>query len=152
MEHIYGGSVIKQFERVQRFQNKIHNQDRDSTEYDDDLLSFFMHCHHLKDWVEKDPNADTTKQEVEALIANNIELQICADLAIRSKHVVFDRWPPRQDAKIISRSVTIDLNIGASTSEHIIMLKDGSEYSALDVADKAVDIWRQLLQSKNLMH
>ncbi len=151
MEHIYGGSVIKQFERVQRFQNRIHNQDRDSTEYDDDLLSFFMHCHHLKDWAEKDQTANITGQEVEALIANNIELQICADLANRSKHVVFDR-KPWQDAKIISRSATINLNIGASTSEHIIMLEDGSEYSALDVADKAVDIWRQLLQSKNLMH
>ena len=151
MEHIYGGSVIKQFERVQRFQNRIHNQDRDSTEYDDDLLSFFMHCHHLKDWVENDQTANITDQEVEALIANNIELQICADLANRSKHLVLKKRP-RQDAKIISRSVTIDFNIVASTSEHIIMLKDGSEYSALDVADKAVDIWRKFLQSKNLMH
>jgi hypothetical protein len=151
MEHIYGGSVIKQFERAQRFQKRIHNQDRDSTEYDDDLLSFFMHCHHLKDWVEKDLNADTTKQEVKDLIANNIELQICADLANRSKHVVF-KIAPWQDAKITGRSVTIDLGRGASTSEHIIMLKDGSKYSALDVADKAVDIWSQFLQSKNLIH
>jgi hypothetical protein len=150
MEHIYGGPVVKQFERVQRFQNRIHNQDRDSTEYDDDLLSFFMHCHHLKDWAEKDPSTNITK-EVKALIKNNMELQICADLANRSKHLVRDK-PPWQNAKIISRSVTMDLNIGASTSEHIIMLKDGSKYSALDVADKAVDIWRQFLQSKNLMH
>ena len=148
---------LEQFERVKRYLNKIEDQDRDSTAYDDDLWSFFQNCYHLKDWIKNDPDiGDGIKETVEKFVQSNKELRICADLANRSKHLELDR-PPREDAKVTSRSTTIyapvagsDL-VGTSTCEHIITLGDGRKCMALDVARKAVKAWESFLSENKLI-
>jgi hypothetical protein len=166
---------LEQFERVKRYLNKIENQDRDSTEYDDDLWSFFQNCHHLKDWIINDPDvADEIKggkgKRIEEFVNSNKELRICADLANRSKHLELDR-SPREDAKVTSRSTIIcpapikvyrsadgsilpqadPDSVGTSTCEHIITLGDGSKRIALDVARKAVKAWESFLSENKLI-
>ena len=148
---------LEQFERVKRYLNKIEDQDRDSTEYDDDLWSFFQNCHHLKDWIKNDPDiGDEIKKTVEKFVRGNKELRICADLANRSKHLKLAR-SPREDAEVTSRSVTIyaptagSNSVGTSTCEHTIILRDGSKCIALDVARKAVKAWESFLSENKLI-
>jgi hypothetical protein len=143
-------SILKeQLERVKRFLNRIEDQDRDSTQYDDDLWSFFQNCYHLKDWIRNDPVVpNQVKRTVEEFVRRNDELRICADLANRSKHLKLDR--PRDDAKITSRSVIVCVG-GISTCEHAITLRDGSKRIALDVARKAVDAWESFLSKNGLI-
>lgn len=151
----------EQFERVKRSLEKIENQDRDSTAYDDDLWHFFQDCHHLKDWIINDPNVpEKIKGEngdnIERFINSSEELQICADLANRSKHLELNR-APRIGAKVTSRSVTIypptagSDSVGTSTCEHTITLEDGSKRIALDVAKKAVKAWESFLSRNKLI-
>jgi len=150
---------LKQFERVKRSLRKIEieNQDRDSTEYDDDLWHFFQDCHHLKDWIINDPDIpDEVKgietkvgENIEKFVSNNKELRVCADLANRSKHLELTRHS-REDAKVTSRNVNIDLNLGTSTCEHIITLGNGRKRIALDVAREAVEAWESFLSENNL--
>ncbi len=149
MRHIYSGSVVDQFERVKRFLKRIQSEEGNSTSYDDDLLSFFMHCHSLKDWAHKDPNSGITKKEAEDLISNNIELEICGSIANRSKHL--ELRPNYPDAKIIGRSETIDMSQGISIPGHIIIFEDGTQYEALVIAERAVRIWEKFLQDKGLI-
>jgi hypothetical protein len=151
MRHIYSGSVIDQFERVKRFLRRIQSEEGNSIDYDDDLISFFMHCHSLKDWARNDPDSHITKKEAECLISNNIELEICASTANRSKHLKLYDTGDRMDAKITGRRETIDLNQGISIPGHIITLEDGTEYEALVVAERAVRIWEKFLQDKGLI-
>lgn len=146
---------LKQFERVKRSLKRIENQDRDSTEYDDDLWHFFQDCYHLKDWIKNDPNIpDVIKGEkgniIEEYVEGNKELRICADLANRSKHLELNK-SIREDAKITSRNVEISLSTGTSTCEHIITLEDGSKHIALNVARKAVEAWDTLLRKNQLI-
>jgi len=149
------GEFLKQFERVKRYLRRIENQDRDSTEYDDDLWSFFLHCYHLKDWIKNDTEvAVEIRQTVEDFVNKNEALRICADLANRSKHLRLDRV--RDDAKITSRSVTIypptagSDSVGTSTCEHTITFRDGKKRIALDVAREAVEAWERFLLDKGL--
>jgi hypothetical protein len=44
--------------------------DRISSDYEDDIYAFFMHCYHLKDWIKNDsdakarmPNIDTDVEQ-----------------------------------------------------------------------------------------
>jgi hypothetical protein len=166
---------LKQFERVKRYLNKIEDQDRDSTAYDDDLWSFFQNCHHLKDWIINDPDvADEVKGEkgrrIEEFVNSSKALQICGDLANRSKHSELTR-PSRVDAKVTSRNTTIYVptaqvhvsadgnvlpqaspdQVGTSTCEHIITLGNGSKHVALDVARKAVKAWESFLSENKLI-
>jgi len=136
---------------------RIENQDRDSTEYDDDLWSFFQNCYHLKDWIKNDPDVgDEIRDVVEGFVDSDKELRICADLAIRSKHSELNRHI-REDAKVTSRNVTIypptagSGSVGTSTCEHTITLRDGRECIALDVARKAVEAWECFLSNNRLI-
>lgn len=155
---------FEQFERVKRYLKRIENQDRDSTEYDDDLWSFFQNCHHLKDWIINDTDIpDEVKGietkvggNIEKFVSNNEELRICADLANRSKHLELTR-NSREDAKVTNRNTRIYVPLvgsdstGTSTCEHIITLRDGSKRIALDVARKAVKAWESFLSENNLI-
>jgi hypothetical protein len=149
-------TYFDQFERVKRFLNRIENQERNSTEYDDDLWSFFQNCLHLRDWIINDTSINITSSEVKKYVKNNEELRICSDLAIKSKHMECTRTN-YDNADITNRSVTIYapcMNTnekGTSTCEHTITLKDGRKRVALDVARKAVEAWENFLKDNGLM-
>lgn len=149
-------TVIEQYKRVKRYLNRLEHQDRDSTEYDDDLWAFFQNCYHLKDWIKNDPSvrADIASK-VEGFVNNNLELRICSDLANRIKHLSLDRV--REEAEVTNRNVNIEVPLvgsdilGTSTCEHVITLGDGSKHIALDVARKAVENWTRFLSDKELL-
>ena len=158
----------EQFERVKRSLKKIEIQDRDSIEYDDDIWHFFQDCHHLKDWIKND--SDVPKEIkgkegeiVENYINGNVELQICADLANRSKHL--ELVHKRVDAKVgrittyaptiiisdSSGNEVFNSGPGTSNSEYFITFSDGKTCLALEIAHKAVEAWRNFLQKNKLI-
>jgi len=142
---------LEQFERVKRSLVRIENQDRNSTEYDDDLWHFFQDCYHLKDWIKNDPNIPyDVKGETEYYVKNNKELRICADLANRSKHLKLI-LEPREDADITNRSVNIIVGPEPSTREVTITLRNGCKFTALEVAREAVKAWESFLSKNNLI-
>jgi len=54
----------------------------------DTVQSFFEAVHHLKDWLGNDPSSGVTKAAGDSLINASPVLQLCADLANGSKHLV----------------------------------------------------------------
>jgi hypothetical protein len=144
-------SYVEQFRRMERFLGRIENDDRGADDYDDDLWSFFQHCWHLKDWVAND---DALPQDVRDRVASTVHsnrsLMVCADLANRTKHLKLTKMN-RHDARVTQRNTTVYLgNPVRSTSEHIITLRDGTTLVALDLARRAVEDWRQILQGERL--
>lgn len=85
---------MEQFARVERYLKRIRNvysgdnfilwDDRVCVE--DDILSFFMHCHHLQDWVVNLNKVGIEFDQIKQFIESHKSLQICADLANQSKH------------------------------------------------------------------
>jgi hypothetical protein len=165
------GGFHEQLARVERFLSRVRDHDRDPSEYDDDLWSFFQHCFHLKDWIKNDPQVPIAiRRSLEHAFATFQSLNICADLANRTKHRVLTRHV-RVGATPTSRNVTIavegplqvqarlggmppenapdDLAIRATVS-HIVVLDDGTEHVAQDIAEQAVQDWNTLLRDCNL--
>lgn len=166
------GGFREQLARVERFLDRVRDQDRDSREYDDDLWSFFQHCYHLKDWIKADPQVpQCIRDSVEQDLDQCTSLRICADLANRTKHRVLTKRI-RVGASPKSRNVSVRLKgalklharIAGSEHEtkpqhvetesavsHIIELNDGSEHVAQDVAEQAVRDWKALLNKFKLI-
>lgn len=141
----------EQLRRVKRYLTRIENQNRDSTDYDDDLWSFFQNCWHLKDWVKHDPDVSKSLNEtIEEIVEKYPHIMVCADLANRTKHLRLN-LKPRVDAQFKQRNVTIHVgNPTTSESEHIITLRDGTQMVALAVAQKAVEEWQEIFATHGL--
>jgi len=144
-------AYIEQFQRVNRYMVRLEDQSRDSTEYDDDLWSFFQNCWHLKDWIKNDSTLPTTLcEQIEQIVARYPNIIVCADLANRTKHSNLTRV--RVDARFTQRNVTVNIgNPTTSTSEHIITLGDGTKLVALAVAKSAIEEWKEIFALHGLL-
>lgn len=159
-----------QYNRVLRILNKISNPinyNGNQTEYEDDLLSFFQNCWHLKDWVMQEPGIN--RRKLNKKIYKSTSLRICADLANKSKHLVLDF--KQVDADIKSCSVTISVPIitiindgnselihtsesvpvGTTTWDYNITISDGSVHKASEVVKQAVADWEAILKDSKLI-
>ncbi len=153
-------SFKEQYERVKRYLKRIqYGEQKDTTDYMDDLYSFFINCHHLKDWVKKDKSTRLTNDEVDDFVKSKLSLRICAALATASKHATLGKIrqkknkipQPRENAQVTSRSVNVDLDKSRVFHENTITLKDGSKHIAEKIAQQAFDDWTRFLTIKKLI-
>jgi hypothetical protein len=89
---------IEQYERVKRCYQRLQEiengriHDRSSDFYDDEFLTFFLNCYHLKDWIKND---DSVPQEfrgsIEKFIEDNNCFHYCADIANGAKHLKLNK-------------------------------------------------------------
>jgi hypothetical protein len=140
----------EQLERVRRFLIRVQNEDRDSIVYDDDLWAFFQNAWHLKDWIKHDSSISTKSRErIRKAAEASDELQVCADLANRSKH--FKLTNKRRDADVTSRNTTVFPGANRDSElTHIITLDDGTQLIAQELAKTVVDLWGEILAREGL--
>jgi hypothetical protein len=92
---------MEQLIRTQRYLRKLryaYQGIQDSTplfnpeDVRDDVLSLFMHCYHVKDWIKTSPElSESVKMSVEDYVNENEALKICKDLCNGSKHFKLSR-------------------------------------------------------------
>jgi hypothetical protein len=148
----------EQFARVERALEGVRsNRNRRLVEYEDNVWNFFQNAWHLKDWVRNDSAIDQRYRDVVEDDVSTIEaLQICADLANRSKHLQLTR--KRLDADVSKRNTHIyagtallswdgkQTNIpGYGELIFIISAEDGREFDLIHIAEQVVNEWRRLL-------
>ena len=63
----------------------------DRKRFEDDVVSFFVHCHHIGDWFAQLNQVNMTPAQVNAFINQHEALRVCADLCNGSKHCKLTR-------------------------------------------------------------
>jgi hypothetical protein len=117
----------------------------------DATLSFFEAAHHLKDWLRNDPAGGITKADGDSLISRSPMLQLCADLANGSKHLVLTSTRTNDMSTGIARN-DVNVFLGTGTSAHRFYVQSaGTEYDALDIAEGAVNDWTKFLTDNGLL-
>ena len=117
----------------------------------DSVQSFFEAVHHLKDWLGNDPSSGVTKADGDALINASPVLQLCADLANGSKHLVLTSSRTGDPSTTIARN-DVAVFVGTGTSAHrFYVASSGSEYDVLQLAEDAVAEWTKFLSSRGLI-
>jgi hypothetical protein len=148
----------EQFERVKRYYERFKEIDQGKPHclptpyYEDDVYSFFIHCHHLKDWIENDPTVSVSKQEVEDFVyanpANNA-LRICADICNGAKHL--KRIPSKivsgRERDIKNKAFTLNIIEGSSEPPTIaIKFAIDEGVDAFKIATECLEKWEEFIK------
>jgi hypothetical protein len=140
----------EQLARVHRWLERIQAREGPSLEYDDFLWAFFQNAWHLKDWIRNDTTIPkNVRDSVVNTAENSKNLQICADMANRTKHLTLAF--NRHDAAVTSRNITVFVGSSRSSeSTHIITLNDGTKVVAQELAKAVVAEWEAILRVAGL--
>jgi hypothetical protein len=150
---------IQQWDRVQRWYERFREIDAGRTHtrvsdfYQDVAHAFFLDCFHLKDWLKNDPTSGISSGDVERFLASSSSLQLCADLANGSKHLVLTT--PRVDpaTRMSRRHFKVGLASGQPTtiSAKYEIRAGGQVSDAFQVASSCRQEWEQFLKRKGLL-
>jgi hypothetical protein len=135
----------------------------------DTVQSFFEAVHHLKDWLRNDPSSGITKADADSLINGSTTLQLCADLANGSKHLVLTSSRTGDRSTRITRndvtvfpgtaggSVAMSPKIPSAqaatgmSAHRFYVASAGHEYDVLQLAEDATAEWHRFLSSQGLI-
>lgn len=144
---------MEQIERANRYLQRIREmykgilhprQDRDY--YNDDVLSFFVHCYHIRDWILELSKIEITRREVDKFINTHEPLKICADLSNGSKHCTLKRMRTEKQPHIVSRELKASTWITGSSGGEVLkckfkILTANGFYDALELAEECIKLW-----------
>lgn len=90
---------MEQLDRANRYLERIKGiysgvfclKGHDKEAFDDDVISFFIHCYHVRDWIIHLNKVGVNARHVDSYIDRHKALRICADLANGSKHCKLTR-------------------------------------------------------------
>ena len=150
---------MEQFERTKRYLERIrdiysgifsssgHNKEI----YDDDVITFFIHCYHIRDWIIHLNSVGVSAKQVDEFINAHTSLKVCADLANGSKHCKLTRnlrteKQPHIVGKEHRTSTWLTGNGGGEHMKSKYTISSGANiYDALELAEKNVKLWSQFI-------
>lgn len=146
---------MEQIERTKRYLSRIEalyegvfsSSGHDKDSYDDDVISFFIHCYHIRDWVIHLNLLGVTAAEIDSYINQHHALMVCADLANGSKHCKLTRSlrtsrQPHIAGKERQTSTCYTGSEGGEVMKCKYTILSGEELlDALELAKECVAIW-----------
>lgn len=121
----------------------------------DIILSFFMHCYHLGDWLR---NSGVDEDAINRFIHDTYELQVCRNLTNSTKHLENRNPSPPElfsfkEAGLpspIARTYDPFGKYLGGESEHLVILVDGREINCYDFMAQCLEKWKTFLTTKGL--
>lgn len=149
--------MLRWYERFREINDGRRGRTQFEYQYDE-MLAFFMNCHHLKDWIKRDFELEKShhdyieykkvRDEIEKFINDNECLTLCADLCNGAKHCTLGENEPRfSEPTAVLTEVYIDENDPDKYVKKawIIISASGKEYDAFDLATQCVKKWKEFL-------
>lgn len=144
---------MRQFDRVERYLQRMRNiyagvphAYEHAAYHEDDVISFFIHCHHLRDWVSHLNRVGETSRDVDAFINAHHELKVCADLCNGSKHCRITRVRSGRQPHIAGKLWWVTYLTPATGAPTIFkatykIITNDRIYDALALAEKCFELW-----------
>jgi len=158
---------MEQLERAKRYLTRLHYAYEGIQESSaifsienpkDDCISFFMHCYHIKDWVQSlYCHTKEEKQSVEDFINDHSELKICADLCNGSKHfqlrsIASYRSGEPQEVELREHKPITYITGSGGLEVHKCKFNVESasaSYDALELAEKCMELWSEYFSTSH---
>lgn len=150
---------MEQLERARRYLMRMRSiyagvfaQDHSRHDYEDDVLSFFMHCYHVRDWIVRLNRVGVTAKDVDQFIDGNPCLRICTDLCNGAKHCRLSRparsgSQPHLTGKQYSASTWLTGSGGGEVlqARYTIVTSQGT-IDALALAEECIQCWQAYVE------
>ena len=145
-------SYSEQMERLKRSYSRLvqidkgRKHDMHSENYRDELYTFFLNCHHLKDWLKNDSSFQADGRAVEDYINNNDDLKICADICNGHKH--FSLNNPRSTQSPTVGGQNINLKLGAGEPEisiKFVIDTTSGPRNGFELATNCLNLWETFI-------
>jgi hypothetical protein len=145
---------MEQLERARRYLMRMREMyqsapyQEDKEQFADDVLSFFIHTYHIRDWIAELNKLGIKKDAVDAFINQHEELQICADLCNGFKHCKLRSSRSGREPHLASRSF---ISTGTNDVMHNTQCKFGiftgdKFVDALELAERCVELWDSFVE------
>ena len=153
----------QQYARVRRYYNRFQALNSGSASIQtpgadrfDDVLSFFMHCYHLKDWLKNDPNYKRSNEEIEEYVNSNPDLALVADICNGIKHLKLNRRTHSGiEPRIEHQELSIELGPGVEDGKPNMLVRvkitithGGKKIDAFEIASKAYNAWKKFVEEQ----
>jgi hypothetical protein len=160
--NLMADKYLEQYERMRRSYDRFRGfkpgigpvlADKISSDYEDDIYAFFMHCYHLKDWIKNDGSVKTIMpniaSDVEQFINESEALSLCADLCNSSKHLELKRSRSGEGPAFGRKLYHHRLSIGSGSSIRLSWLIERYNkppIDAFELATECIAEWDKFLQ------
>jgi hypothetical protein len=132
----------------------------DANTVTDRVCSFFIYCHHVKDWIENDDLVDPqVKKKIKRFIRKNRCLKYCADIATGIKHLKVKNKRSRTLPRIIkSQRSLVPLTMSeikrinpledppVLIKDFVYLDTDQGTIEVFDLATECVGKWRKFIE------
>ncbi len=139
MENIL--SWRSQYDRMERWYGRLIEQlsipRSDYGDQDAEALDLF-NCYALRDWFVK--SGAFKQSELDAIISENLSMQMCRDICNRSKHLEITR------ASLDPRFSILREYRGACARNALIFLADRSTMELEEVSHSCIEFWRVIIR------
>lgn len=147
---------LEQYQRVHRWHQvlqkiRVSNAPTSQTDYQIDcILTFFVNCYHLKDWI-KDFLRDTRPElveELERLIATDQDMKICRHVCHMSKHLSLQRPPLDKNLVRLVREWDPSPGPKPAKNQRYSIVGYNRQQDPFELADRCVKWWDDFLKEK----
>lgn len=114
-----------------------------------DLLSFFLNCHHFRDWLAADKLSRMSRKKATKVIKRSRHLSVCADLTNRTKQAVLTCCRVDSDTSPARQNANGDGGSGAASRWEIAA--GDAIYDAFDLALNCFADWERALTGRGLL-
>ncbi len=144
----------KQWQRVETGLRRVveiyEGREGDSADALYDVYSFFLHCHHLADWLSADKLSGVSRRKATRIIKKSAHLRVCADLANRTRHAEVARHWIDSNTSPVPLDAPIFGETGRAAHRWEITAGD-VVYDALDLARECRCDWQRVLEHRGLL-
>jgi hypothetical protein len=155
--------MMEQLDRARRYLHKIERQyaglfsssGHDEQEYFDDVISFFIHCYHVRDWALHEDDSYVSARVVDSFIDSHQALKICADLANGLKHCKLTRsmrtgHQPSVTDRQTQASTWLTGNGGGEVLQcSYRVTSSGQSHDVLSLARECITLWESFRQTSS---
>ena len=143
--------VHRYLERIRDIRRGIKANQKIQINHEDDVLVFFVQCHHMYDWLCAAPNAQgvISRKEVAEFINSHEELRVCADICNWAKHSKVNN---NRTGTGLTAFRTLDMQLRGDKDIVPLLLSSyciecgGKKYDAFDLAEKCYELWHAYVE------
>jgi len=151
---------VEQIERAGRYLARVRSiyggvfaSSHEQISYEDDLVSFFIHCHHIRDWVLHLYPEKVASRTLDIFIDSHTDLRVCADMCNGVKHCVLTRAPRSgSQPNVATKAYTASTWFTGSGGGEVLQARytiatSAGPRDALELAEDCMKLWLSFISA-----